>query len=72
MNLKYYVALWLAKMATIALRIMGRDTYHFPGRLAKALVPDFLRWLPKPLTVIAVTGSNGNDRNEYDRGYPAR
>ena len=59
MNLKYYVALWLAKMATIALRIMGRDTYHFPGRLAKALVPDFLRWLPKPPTVIAVTGSNG-------------
>lgn len=56
---KFYIVLYLAKMARIALKIIGRDASYFPGKLAVTLCPDFLGMIDKPETIIGVTGTNG-------------
>ncbi|MBQ4105462.1 MAG: DUF1727 domain-containing protein [Clostridia bacterium] len=58
-NLRFFVALWTAKLSYRALRILGRDASHFPGVLALKFCPDFLARVGKPDTIVAVTGTNG-------------
>ncbi len=58
-NLRFYITLYLAKLARIALKIIRRDATYFPGKLAVTLCPDFLGRIDKPETIIAVTGTNG-------------
>ena len=58
-NLKFYIVLYLAKLARIALKVIGRDATYFPGKLAVTLCPDFLGRIDKPKTIIGVTGTNG-------------
>lgn len=58
-NFKFYIALYLAKIARIALKVIGRDASYFPGKLAVTLCPDFLGRIDKPKTIIGVTGTNG-------------
>ena len=58
-TLKFFIVLYLAKLARIALKIIGRDATYFPGKLAVTLCPDFLGRIDKPKTIIGVTGTNG-------------
>lgn len=57
--IKFYLVLWLAKLARVALKVIRRDATYFPGKLAVTLCPDFLGYIEKPNTIIGVTGTNG-------------
>ena len=58
-SLRFYVTIFLARMATVALRLTGHKATHFPGLLSNTLCPDFLGQIEKPKTIIGVTGTNG-------------
>ncbi len=58
-KIKFFAALWCAKAARLALRALGRNATHFPGKLAFRICPDFLKYVGKPKQIIAVTGTNG-------------
>ena len=58
-KLRFLFALWMAKLSILALKITHHNGTDFPGFLALKLCPDFLRYVGKPKTIIAVTGTNG-------------
>lgn len=58
-TLRFYIALWLAKLSSIALKILRRNATYFPGKIALTLCPEFMGMLDKPKTIIGVTGTNG-------------
>ncbi|MDD5823845.1 MAG: MurT ligase domain-containing protein [Firmicutes bacterium] len=57
--LRYYIALWAAKLSLIALKITKHNGTNFPGIVALRICPDFLKRIAKPETIIGVTGTNG-------------
>lgn len=57
--IRFYVALISAKLAIFTLRRLGRNGTHFPGGLALRICPDFLKYIPKPKKIVAITGTNG-------------
>ena len=58
-KLSFYVALFAAKCAQLAMQVLGRNATYLPGKIAVRLCKDFLGHLTPPKTVIAVTGTNG-------------
>lgn len=58
-QIRFIAALWAAKCARLALRVLRRNATYFPGLLALKLCPDFMARVGKPRQIIAVTGSNG-------------
>ena len=58
-GLKFYIALWGAKVGTVLLKLLGRNATFFPGKFALKVCPDFIKKIDKPKTIIAVTGTNG-------------
>jgi len=58
-KIQFYIALYIAKILVIGLRIFGREATQLPGKVAITLCPDFLMRIGKPKTMIAVTGTNG-------------
>ena len=58
-NFKFYITLWITKLVSIGLKILGRNATYYPGKLALKLCPDFMGMLDKPKTIIGVTGTNG-------------
>ena len=58
-TLRFYITLWLAKLSSIALKILRRNATYFPGKIALTLCPEFMGMLDKPKTMIGVTGTNG-------------
>jgi len=58
-NLRFFCALWAAKLTALALRLFRYDRPHLPGSVAAGICPDFLSRIDQPATVIAVTGTNG-------------
>ena len=58
-RLRFLFALWMAKLSVPALKITHHDGTDFPGSLACRLCPDFLRYIGRPGTIVAVTGTNG-------------
>ena len=58
-KIRYYVALWAAKLSIIALKITRHNGTNFPGVLALRICPEFLKYIGKPQKIIAVTGTNG-------------
>ncbi len=58
-TLRFYITLWLAKLSSIALKILRRNATYFPGKIALTLCPEFMGMLDKPKTIIGVTGTNG-------------
>ena len=58
-KLRFLFALWMAKLSIPALKITHHNGTDFPGSLAVKLCPDFLRYVEKPKTILAVTGTNG-------------
>lgn len=59
MKLRFIIALLLAKLSKPLLKITGHNGTDFPGKLALKICPDFLKYVAKPKTIIAVTGTNG-------------
>ena len=58
-KVRFYIALWASKAASLLLVLLGRNASCFPGKVAIKLCPDFLAQVAKPETVVAVTGTNG-------------
>lgn len=58
-KIRFYLALYAAKGAQLAMKILGRNATFLPGKLAIKLCPHFLRYLNPPKTVVGVTGTNG-------------
>lgn len=58
-NLPFYFALFVSKLSILALRLMGRKGTNLPGGCAIFLCRDFLGRMPRPKTVIGITGTNG-------------
>lgn len=57
--IRFYVTLYIAKLAAFFLKILKRNATYFPGKIAVTLCPDFLGRIGKPETIIGVTGTNG-------------
>lgn len=57
--MRYYIALFMAKLAYLMIRLIGKDGTYFPGKLAIKICPDFLGHIKKPKMIIGVTGTNG-------------
>ena len=58
-KLRFFFALWMAKLSIPALKITRHNGTDFPGSLAVKLCPDFLKYIGRPDTIVAVTGTNG-------------
>ncbi|WP_159459827.1 Mur ligase family protein [Scatolibacter rhodanostii] len=58
-NIRFYLALFTAKITYRALRLLGRKGTNVPGELALYICPDFLGRVQLPERVIAITGTNG-------------
>ena len=58
-KIRFYLALYAAKGAQLAMKLLGRNATFLPGKIAIKLCPHFLRYLNPPKTVVAVTGTNG-------------
>ena len=58
-NLRFYVAMLAAKSSRTALKLLGRNATHMPGKIAQDICKDFMGHLQLPETVICVTGTNG-------------
>ena len=49
----------MAKLSIPALAITHHNGTDFPGLLALKICPDFLKYVGKPETIVAITGTNG-------------
>lgn len=58
-KIRFFAALWAAKAARLAMRLLGRNATYLPGSIALKLCPQFLGYVRKPGTIVAVTGTNG-------------
>ncbi len=58
-KIRFFIALFLAKLAIIALKITKHKGTNYPGKLALKISPDFLKYISKPEIIIGVTGTNG-------------
>ena len=58
-RLRYEAAFLAAKLSVVALKITRHKGTNYPGKLAIRLCPDFLRYVPRPEHILAVTGTNG-------------
>ncbi len=58
-KLKFFIALWLAKLSQPILKLTKHNGTNFPGELAIKICPDFLKYIDRPEKIIAVTGTNG-------------
>lgn len=58
-NLRFYFALFFAKGTALVLKLIGRKGTSMPGSWAIILCPDFLGRMPRPKTVVGITGTNG-------------
>lgn len=58
-KIRFFIALWAAKLSVFALKITRHNGTNFPGVVALKICPDFLRMINKPKRLIGVTGTNG-------------
>ena len=58
-GIRFYLALYGAKLFTRALRILHRNGTHNPGVLALKICPDFLARMDMPKKILGITGTNG-------------
>lgn len=59
MRIRYYLALWMAKLSIIALKATRHNATNFPGIVALKICPKFLEITKKPQHIIGITGTNG-------------
>ena len=58
-GIRFYIALWGAKVGTVLLKLLKRNATFFPGKFALKVCPGFIGKIDKPKTIVAVTGTNG-------------
>ena len=58
-KVRFFIALWAAKLSIPLLRITRHNGTNFPGELALKLCPSFLKYVAKPGYIVTVTGTNG-------------
>ena len=58
-KIRFYVALYISKLAVHALKLLKRNASYMPGKIAIKICPNFLEMIDKPKKIIAVTGTNG-------------
>ena len=58
-KIRFFIALWAAKMSIVALKITKHNGTNFPGVVALKICPRFLKYVAKPNKIIGVTGTNG-------------
>lgn len=58
-KLRFLIALWVAKLTYVALRLTKHNGTNLPGHLAIKICPRFLEYIGKPSRIISVTGTNG-------------
>ena len=58
-SLRFIAALWIAKAARVAMRLLGRNATYLPGVIALRICPAFISKIGKPARVVVVTGTNG-------------
>ncbi len=59
MKLRFFLALWAAKISIVVLEITRHNGTQLPGRIAFKICPYFLKYVEKPDTILAITGTNG-------------
>jgi lipid II isoglutaminyl synthase (glutamine-hydrolysing) len=57
--LRLLLTIWLAKLAGLAIRAIGRQGTHTPGLIARKLYPGIIGAVRHPARVVVVTGTNG-------------
>ena len=57
--LRFIAALWIAKAARVAMRLLGHNATYLPGVIALRICPEFIKQIKKPTRVVIVTGTNG-------------
>ena len=58
-GIRFYLALYGAKLFTKVLRVLHRNGTHNPGVLALKICPDFLSRMDMPKQILGITGTNG-------------
>ena len=58
-TIRYWLALIVAKLAVVALKVTRHNGTNFPGVVALKICPNFLARVPKPSRIVGVTGTNG-------------
>ncbi len=58
-KLRFLFALWMARLSIPVLKLTRHNGTDFPGSLAVKLCPNFLEYIGRPETIVAVTGTNG-------------
>ncbi len=58
-KIRFYMALWLAKLSKLPLILTKHNASNLPGVIALKICPDTLKYIEKPEKIIAVTGTNG-------------
>lgn len=58
-RLRFLIALWVAKLSYLALRLTRHNGTNYPGQVAINICPYFLEFIGKPQHIISVTGTNG-------------
>lgn len=58
-KIRFYMAIFMGKLASLALKIMHRKIPYYPGYIAMKICPSFLSMVKRPEKVIAITGTNG-------------
>jgi len=57
--MRFFIALWIAKLVRVLMRMLGRNATYLPGVFALKICPGFLKHIGKPKTLVSVTGTNG-------------
>ena len=58
-KIKFFVALWAAKLYLFISKVLGKSRDDRAGLLAYRFDKNFLKHLNKPEVVVGVTGTNG-------------
>ena len=58
-NLRFYCTLWIVKLMRLAMKALGKNAAHLPGKFAIRMCPNFIALMDKPKHTIGVTGTNG-------------
>lgn len=58
-KIKYYTALYSAKISSLGLKMLGKRVPYYPGVIAQRVDSDFIVNSSKPPLIIGVTGTNG-------------
>lgn len=58
-KVRFLLALWAAKASIPVLKLTKHNATNYPGQIAVNICPDFLKYVGKPKTITAITGTNG-------------